>query len=368
MLATSAIVCFLISAFLFTLFLDERNVHLNIDRDSALIEQVLSTCPLVQPAKHPNKACPSGSVRQGHVCVPCAKGSFSFPQWSVCKEFIDCSEIGSSVRLIRFLHAIGNWAFHVAEWRDYEVYYAKGIPADLVLTPQAFRDLSALHSMLQPIGFCLETGVVVFSGEKLLLQPLRDVYNVVKAGPCDNFLFWFRLCVEYVRVLVQLHDASTASSYVMCNSHTPQQLLDQFFVTQDLHLVLGGYDNLRMVIKNDGREHRVRCSDDNLVGTFVAPEQRWPFARYKVFNHREQPPYNEKADIWKVPDFTWSLLAHCGSRHCREILHYLAAAHVRCKRENPDQRPNATMLYREYARVWEIIGGPPLALNDIMIL
>eukprot|EP00731_Ephydatia_muelleri_P025105 Em0017g188a len=198
--------------------------------------------------------------------------------------------------------------------------------------------------MLQPIGYCTETGIVVFTADKPLLAPLSDVYEVVRGGRCDNYLFWFKMCVEYVRILARLHSASAARSYVLCNSHTLQQILDQIFVTPEFRLVLGGYDNLPIVVNEKGREERIRCSDDNLVGPFVSPEQQWPFARYKVFNPREQPPYNEKADIWKVPDITRSLLARCGSNRCREILHYLTATHVRCKSKVPQQRPNANEL------------------------
>lgn len=365
LLVSSTVACLLIFAFLCTIYLDEREIYLSIGRDSARIEQLLSKCPIVPAAQHSNKACPSGFIRQGHAnCVPCSKGSFSLPQWSVCKDFIDCGEIGSSVRPTRFLRTVGNWAFHVAEWRDYEVYYAKGLFANLTLNPQALRDLPPHENMLQPIGYCTETGIVVFTADKPLLAPLSDVYEVVRGGRCDNYLFWFKMCVEYVRILARLHSASAARSYVLCNSHTLQQILDQIFVTPEFRLVLGGYDNLPIVVNEKGREERIRCSDDNLVGPFVSPEQQWPFARYKVFNPREQPPYNEKADIWKVPDITRSLLARCGSNRCREILHYLTATHVRCKSKVPQQRPNANELYREYLSVWEIVGGPQLATSE----
>lgn len=359
-----AAACVLTCVFLICVYLDERKIYLNIDRDSSLTEQLLSKCPIVQPAKLPNKACPSGFVRQGGICVPCAKGSFSLPHWSVCKELIDCRDIGSSVRPVRFLQTVGNWVFHVAEWREHEVYYAKGVFGNVTLNSQALRDLHPLQHMLQPIGYCVETGTVVFSTDKPLKTPLRDVYDTFKAGPCDNFLFWFKLCVDYVRTLASLHAASPTGSFVLCNSHTLQQLVDQFYVTTDLHLVLVAYDNLPFVHKQNTDEYRIQCSDGNLVGSFVAPEQKWPFARYKVFNPREQPLYNEKADVWKVPDVTRSLLAHCGSSRCREILHYLTALHVRCKNRDPGQRPNATELYRQYTSVWEIMGGPQSDIHD----
>jgi len=103
----------------------------------------------------------------------------------------------------------------------------------------------------------------------------------------------------------------------------------------------------------------VRCSKSELKGSFVAPEQKWPFNQLKVFNADEQPGYNEKTDIWKIPDVVKALLGGDALKlaESEHILDYLVAVHRKCKRSNPEERPAISDVLKEYELVWSLLAN-----------
>lgn len=56
-------------------------------------------------------------------CLPCPNGTFSFPGWSECKPFLNCSEIAFQVHLKRKGFRGVTKHKWMAEWRGHEVVY-----------------------------------------------------------------------------------------------------------------------------------------------------------------------------------------------------------------------------------------------------
>ena len=48
---------------------------------------------------HAMTACGDNTFISPSGCLPCPNGTFSFPGWTECKPFLDCSEIASQVHL-----------------------------------------------------------------------------------------------------------------------------------------------------------------------------------------------------------------------------------------------------------------------------
>ena len=57
--------------------------------------------------------------------MPCPNGTFSFPGWTECKPFLDCSEIALQVHLKQNVFRGITKVKWMAEWRGHEVVYMK---------------------------------------------------------------------------------------------------------------------------------------------------------------------------------------------------------------------------------------------------
>ena len=289
--------------------------------------------------------CNDGFIQQGDLCAQCTKGTFSLQGWTVCKELLMCDDIHHDVRVSRLLYTLGNWKYYLAEWKSYEVLYAKtsaGIVSDIHSFPPR-------SSMLYSIGHCGDGNTVVYSYSRSYLGPASDLDSVLKQVGCDNLFARFILCLNYIHILDHLH-STPGGPHVLCNSHSVNHVLAQFLISEDLRLILANSDNLPKVYKDGGG---VICSKSELEGGFVAPEQKWPYSQLKVFNFNEQPSYDEKTDVWKIPDVTRALLGH--SEDAMWVLDYLLSVHHRCKRRDPDGRPSVAEVLEEYELVWRLI-------------
>lgn len=64
------------------------------------------------------------------------------------------------------------------------------------------------------------------------------------------------------------------------------------------------------------------------------------------------PRYNEKADIWKVPDICRKLL---GKNASQELKPALSDIHSKCKETDPSKRPSAEAMLEKYHQVRDIL-------------
>ena len=130
---------------------------------------------------------------------------------------------------------------------------------------------------------------------------------------------------------------------VMCDSNDLEKTLSQYLLSDDLRLVVNDLDALPEV----DNEHNllIRCGHKQLFGDFVAPEQLWPYED-EEFSDVDMPSYDEKIDIWKIPDVCHYFLNDTTGA---ESLHFhLFKIHKQCKSNDPQKRPTAKEVLEKY--------------------
>lgn len=73
--------------------------------------------------KHAMMACGGNMFISHNGCLPCPNGTFSFPGWSECKPFLNCSEIALQVHLKKKGFGGITKQKWMAEWRGHKVVY-----------------------------------------------------------------------------------------------------------------------------------------------------------------------------------------------------------------------------------------------------
>ena len=338
--------------------------HTKFDREESIFGKSQKGKELRDTIYKKATQCKVGFIAQSGVCVPCPQGMFAFEQWVVCTPLLSCAEMNNDVQIGNALHTFGGWMFYAARWNNYDVIYTQPIKSDDSM-PVDFGSIQRLmphDNLMYLMGECdrEENTQLLFtrSIDEILGRAVRLDSLLVLRPVCDNEVVRFRLAMDYVQILVHLHSNMTGA-LVLCNSHSLSLLLSQFLITEDLRLVLGAYDNLPVLNVLDAESleanSKVKCSHKELNGNFVAPEQKWPYQSSKVFNYAQQPGYTEKADIWKIPDVTLTLLNKMNSG-CQNILDLLEVVHRKCKNLEPSSRPTATQVLQEYRFVWKTLG------------
>lgn len=154
-----------------------------------------------------------------------------------------------------------------------------------------------------------------------------------------NRTICINLCLSYISLVEYLHE-SHAGVRVMCDSNDLFKLLSQLLITDNFRVIANDLDALPEVTSAG-----IHCGHRQIKGHFAAPEQLWPFPD-KPFNESEMPTYNEKIDIWKLPDVCLWFLELCNlGDHFSDKLH---SVNQECKNVNPRLRPNASYVYNVY--------------------
>uniref|UniRef100_A0A3B3DS18 Protein O-mannose kinase n=1 Tax=Oryzias melastigma TaxID=30732 RepID=A0A3B3DS18_ORYME len=267
---------------------------------------------------------------------------FVFLPHSVC--FRRC---GSAPFLNHFtLKTLVSLQVYLAEWSGQKVALCR-------LTSQDYLEdflhgmgmLQALQdtAVVQLVGLCAEDhSFGVFAQEQHQFHHMWQIR--------------LRLALDYVSILHFLHN-SPAGRLVMCDSNSLEKTLSQFLLTSDFWLVVNDLDALPKVDVGGGL--LVKCGHQELTGDFVAPEQLWPFGNKSLSNDL-MPGYDEKTDIWKVPDGTRFIM---GGVRGGDLVHF----HLfECKREEPKLRPSALDVLRVYRSVYSIMVRDALKSRDAL--
>ena len=126
-----------------------------------------------------------------------------------------------------------------------------------------------------------------------------------------------------------------------------EKTLSQFLITSDLKLVVNDVDALPLV--NHSSQVKIKCGPRQIYGDFAAPEQLWKHPE-REFVNSEMPSYDEKIDIYKIPDVCEYFL---GDLQASEMLKFhLFKIHKLCKEEMPHNRPSAKEILEEYSKIW----------------
>jgi hypothetical protein len=191
-----------------------------------------------------------------------------------------------------------------------------------------------------PLGDCLNAYDIVRQRkfafgftEKLWLMQTKaeltdDRFKVTLAAS----LRCFQLCLSYVRVISDLH-SSPIGTLVMCDGNSLGKLLTQFLFKTPDQIVLNDLDALP-----DASRGPIRCGSRALTGDLIAPEQRATNATY-----------DEKIDIWRIPDVCLWFLNACPSNNLLQFM--IRSIFEASKQSDPYRRPSARSLLNQLRRI-----------------
>lgn len=288
------------------------------------------------------------------LCRPkCKKGEFSLPGMEQCMPWLTCKEILADINIVK---SLGSGAVK-------EAYLVKCAGMKMVFNsllgqyPEDFQHGLNMTKSLQP-----HPGVVQFLGdcgfsymtqyyELGTADKIHDILNSEEFKLYNTLTTKFNLCIDYVMILQYLHD-SPIGKRVMCDSSDLMKTLQQYLLTDDLHLVVNDLDALPEVNATAGK--LVKCGHQELFGDFVAPEQLWPFEGN--FSDAEMPGYDEKTDIWKVPNVCNFFLGDESDSQSLKL--HLFQIHTQCKNVDSKLRPSAEDLLQEYYHVQKKMSLP----------
>ncbi|XP_074546746.1 protein O-mannose kinase [Halichoeres trimaculatus] len=280
----------------------------------------------------------------------CPPGHFKMTTMKNCTPWLQCSQIKAEVRPLKLVGQGAVKQVYLSDWRSQKVALSRLSSPDYL--EDFLHGLSMLQALQGPqvvqlVGFCLEDHT-----QATEFHPLGSLLNLEAVLSQEKYLkhnTWqvrLRLATDYVSILHFLH-SSPAGMRVMCDSNSLEKTLSQFLLTSDLHLVVNDLDALPEVDQSRGL--LVKCGHRELTGDFVAPEQLWPF-RDDTFSDDLMPAYDEKTDIWKIPDVTWSLM---GQVPGGDLVHFhLFQIHEQCKKVDPKLRPSAQDVLQVYRSVY----------------
>lgn len=282
----------------------------------------------------------------------CRPGYFKMPTMKNCTPWLQCAQINHDVHKLKLIGQGAVKKVYLAEWRSQKVALS-------MLTASEYREdffhgLSMLQALqgskvVQLVGFCLKDHALVTE-----YHPLGSLLNLDVVLSQKRYLkhnTWqvrLRLAMDYVSILHYLH-TSPSGCRVMCDSNSLEKTLSQFLLTNDLHLVVNDLDALPQVDKDN--DVLVKCGHRELIGDFVAPEQLWPFSKDSVpFSDHLMPGYDERTDIWKIPEVTQFLMGRVSGG---DLVHFhLFQIHEECKKKDPTLRPTAEQVLNVYKSVY----------------
>ncbi|XP_008299985.1 protein O-mannose kinase [Stegastes partitus] len=296
-------------------------------------------------------------------CVP---QHFKMPTMKNCTPWLQCSQINAEVRKLKLIGQGAVKKVYLSEWRGQKVALSKLSSMDYL--EDFLHGLSMLEALQGPqvvqlVGSCLEDQAFVTEHHPLgSLLNLESVLTQEQHQQHNTWQIRLRLATDYVSILHYLHN-SPAGCRVMCDSNSLEKTLSQFLLTNDFHLVVNDLDALPKV--DPSTSSLVKCGHRELTGDFVAPEQLWPFRdNGKPFSDNLMPGYDEKTDIWKIPDVTWFLMGRVPGG---DLVHFhLFQIHEECKKEDPKLRPSALDVLKVYKSVYSSIVQDNLGYKDML--
>ncbi|XP_007522804.1 protein O-mannose kinase [Erinaceus europaeus] len=281
-------------------------------------------------------SCPHGYFRMGHM--------------TNCSPWLTCEQLRTEVRQLKRVGEGAVKRVFLSEWKERKVALSRltrlEMRDDFLHGLQMLKSLQSKH-VVTLLGYCEEDNTILTEYHPLgSLSNLEETLNLSKYQHVNTWQHRLQLAMDYVGILSYLHQ-SPLGTRVMCDSSDLPKTLSQYLLTSNLSIVANDLDALPLVNHSSGQ--LVKCGHRQLHGEFVAPEQLWPYREDMPFQEELLPSYDEKVDIWKIPDVSSFLLGHVeGSDMVR---FHLFDIHQACKSRIPTERPTAQDVLDTYREV-----------------
>uniref|UniRef100_A0A8D0GYS5 Protein O-mannose kinase n=1 Tax=Sphenodon punctatus TaxID=8508 RepID=A0A8D0GYS5_SPHPU len=297
------------------------------------------------------------NVSSGHPHVEpslCLLGHFRLGTVENCSPWLSCDAISKEVRKLKCVGEGAVKKVFLSEWKENKVALSElttsELKEDFLHGLQMLKSLQSKH-VVRLLGYCEKQFTILTEYHPLgSLKRVNETLALPKYKSLNTWQRRFMLAIDYVNVLRYLHN-SPLGTLVMCDSNDLEKVLSQYLLTSDFHIVVNDLDALPLVDKSSGR--LVKCGHRELQGDFVAPEQRWPYGEEVPFEDSLMPPYDEKTDIWKVPDVSNFLLGHIEGSDI--VRFHLFEVHAACKKNDSAERPSAQMVLDTYKKVLTLL-------------
>uniref|UniRef100_A0A8C6W927 Protein O-mannose kinase n=1 Tax=Nannospalax galili TaxID=1026970 RepID=A0A8C6W927_NANGA len=273
---------------------------------------------------------------KGHPCCLCS------PCWMLCA----CE----SLQLDEAQLQAGQVCVFLSEWNEHKVALSRlsslEMKDDFLHGLEMLKSLQSRH-IVTLVGYCEDDSTILTEYHPFgSLNNLEETLNLSKYQNVNSWQQRLQLAVEYVSILNYLHH-SPVGTRVMCDSNDLPKTLSQYLLTSNFSIVANDLDALPLVNRNS--QTFVKCGHRELHGDFVAPEQLWPYGKDAPFQDDLMPSYDEKIDIWKIPDVSSFLLGRVeGSDMVR---FHLFDIHKACKSQAPAERPTAQDVLDAYQNI-----------------
>lgn len=288
----------------------------------------------------------------------CTNDMFRVGHMTGCHKQLRCSEIVKD--LVVTDQVLGEGAQKAVKkglWQDQEVAvsflknqeYLEDFQHGLKMLQMFAEDPGYFENkVVQLVGWCFENTPPVIVTELHPLGAASGLHLLLreKFQERDSLLQRFVMCIEFVQILNILHSHYTGPR-VLCDANYPQKALSQFLLSNNLSLILNDMDALPRVDRQSGQ--LVKCGHRELQGEYVAPEQRWNFDR--EFDDSAMPHYDEKIDIWKIPDVCNFIIGDTPG--ASKIQLHLFNIHSKCKQTEPSKRPTAHEVLMFYKNLYD---------------
>ncbi|NXX88917.1 SG196 kinase, partial [Centropus bengalensis] len=285
---------------------------------------------------------------------PCPFGHFRLGAGRNCSPWLSCEAMEGEVRKLKRVGEGAVKKVFLSEWKENKVAISQLTNSELKEDfLHGLKMLKALQSkyVVRLLGYCEEQFTILTEYHPLgSLRGLNETLHIPKYKGMNTWHRRLMLAIDYVSIIRYLH-SSPLGTLVMCDSNDLEKALSQYLLTSDFHILVNDLDALPLVNRSAGR--LVKCGHRELRGDFVAPEQRWPYGEEVPFHDDLMPPYDEKTDIWKIPDVTNFFLGHVEGSDIVRL--HLFDIHAACKKEDPAERPSAQELLDTYRKVLTLL-------------
>ncbi|XP_072491125.1 protein O-mannose kinase isoform X2 [Notamacropus eugenii] len=280
----------------------------------------------------------------------CPFGTFRMGQMKNCSPWLSCESLRTGVRKLKRVGEGAVKRVFLSEWKEQKVALSQltkpEMKEDFLHGVKMLKSLQSEYVVLL-IGYCEDDGTVLTEYHPLgTLKTLEETLNLPKYQSLNTWHHRLKLAINYVNIINYLH-TSPLGTLVMCDSNDLDKMLSQYLLTSSFNIVANDLDALPVVHKSN--RTLIKCGHRELVGEFVAPEQLWPYGEETPFDDERMPPYDEKTDIWKIPDVSSFLLGHVEGSDI--VRFHLFEIHQACKKTNPEERPSAQEVLDTYQKV-----------------